>query len=687
MFTHTLQRAGAVALAFVSLSASAGADDLTLDPVAISASRVEADTGALPLGTIIIDRAMLDTMPGRFLSEALDGVAGVQVRSLGDIGDRGTSVDLLGFGASGPMNTLILLNGRRLNAVDLAATDLSAIPLSAIERIEILPAGGAALYGNGAVGGTINIVTRERHRTGLEARLEAGEFATRGAALGGGVAGAHQSGFAFLRHLETDGYRQNNALEQWNLFADWRGGRNGAFSLTTLIDRQETGLAGPRRVEPGNDQLASDPDGTDTPNDWAEQRGVHLMPGVRVALADDLALQVDASLRWREQRSFLEGTWGFSAWTGADTRTLSLSPRLIGSGSAGGRAHHWALGADVHDTRFERDAALDENTRRTPIHQVDIDQQIAALWWHSQLVLTPAATLTLGARHEWVETRGRDRFDPTAPAPPCFSLQCDGPADPLDLDQDTGMYSIGLRYAIGEFAAAFVNLDRSARYATVDEMFESHYDFVTDVTTHVLEPLHIQRGTTASTGLSWHRAGQFSTLTLWRGDYDDEIHFDAMTFDNINLDPTRRYGVSLNSSWQLERNLRLGFAASWQRARFRAGPHDGNEVPLVPRQTAHIRLDWQALDWLGVSVTHRYLGKRHFDNDQSNDFGARMPSWRRTDLALRATRARLFAELGVYNIENRVVYDYAVRSNYAAGTFNAYPLPERHVMASIGVRM
>ena len=80
-----------------------------------------------------------------------------------------------GFGAAGISNTLVLVNGRRLNDIDMAGVDFSAIPKNSIERIEITRGNsGAVLYGDGAVGGVINIVTKNAVDLPPSARVQAG---------------------------------------------------------------------------------------------------------------------------------------------------------------------------------------------------------------------------------------------------------------------------------------------------------------------------------------------------------------------------------------------------------------------------------------------------------------------------------------------------------------------------------
>jgi outer membrane receptor protein involved in Fe transport len=83
-------------------------------------------------------------------------------------GDGSTRVDLRGLGSN---RTLVLINGRRVVPGGLGAdssVDLNAIPLAMIDHVEVLKDGASAIYGSDAVGGVVNIITRNDY-SGQEA--------------------------------------------------------------------------------------------------------------------------------------------------------------------------------------------------------------------------------------------------------------------------------------------------------------------------------------------------------------------------------------------------------------------------------------------------------------------------------------------------------------------------------------
>jgi iron complex outermembrane receptor protein len=81
----------------------------------------------------------------------------------GDSGGNGVLgfPDLGGFGEAAKSNTLVLLNGRPLNNPTLEAPNLSFIPVNSITRIDLYQGGASTLFGSGATGGVINIITKQ----------------------------------------------------------------------------------------------------------------------------------------------------------------------------------------------------------------------------------------------------------------------------------------------------------------------------------------------------------------------------------------------------------------------------------------------------------------------------------------------------------------------------------------------
>lgn len=652
-------RLTAILLAASSLTAQAQDNELT--PVTVTASRTAALTESLPTGVVTLEREEIENSPATNLADVLDSVGGIDTRRQFGINGTRASIDMLGFGAAASSNTLILLNGRRYNNSDSSTPDLNSIPLAAIERIEITPGAGAALYGNGAVGGAINIVTRENYRNQAGAEVGVGDFHTRQGNAWATIRENNLGGAAAVDALNSDGYRDNNALKQRNGFLDLRADTDAAlFTLTGTVEEQELGLPGGRNASftSNNTDFHDNPEGADNPNDWADQQGFTVSPGMMVSLTDYLNLHLDASRRHRSQQAFFDDPM-FPFYGETDVDSYNLNPRLVMTGNTLGLSHNLTLGWDRYEYDYKSRSAASEDQISNPSSINEVDQKQKGWYLHDTIALGDHWTLTAGARELDVVT------------------EKDSGTGEERTSTESEMYEGGVRYSpLGSFSI-FAGAQRSVRILNADEIrFDDPDDFVP------------QTGRTYTLGASWKENRQHSTLTLWRGRFEDEIVFDpnaGMFGANVNLeDPTQRKGVSLNSRWELDDDLMLTLNGTYQRATFEGGDYEHNEVPLVPRQTAHVRADWQAQPWLRLSVAHRYTGKRRLDNDQTNE-SRRLDSYRMTDLILRAEEEALYMEVGVYNLEDNLAADYGIRTG--PSTYNAFPLPEKHVLMKVGLKL
>ena len=232
-------------------------------------------------------------------------IPGVQLQSLyGGVNGAKTSVDLRGFGAVATSNTLFLVNGRRLNDIDITGVDLSTIPLNAIERIEITRGNsGAVLYGDNAVGGVVNIVTKNGvggPPVAIRGEAGVGSFNPRMAAVSAATNFGPWSTSFYGNGIKSDGYRVNNALDQRNGVGNLNYTTPGLTAFLTVTgDDQKLGFPGGRLVDPsiGLNELVTNRRGTSTPFDYGNQQGASATTGFTKSMWNGAELIVDGGFQ------------------------------------------------------------------------------------------------------------------------------------------------------------------------------------------------------------------------------------------------------------------------------------------------------------------------------------------------------------------------------------------------------
>jgi iron complex outermembrane receptor protein len=148
-----------------------------LEPVIVSAGRVEQSLGDVPANVTVLTREDIERSPARTLDDLLRQIPGFSLfrRSSSLVANPTTQgVSLRGIGPSGVSRTLVLLDGIPLNDPFGGWVYWSKLPLESVERIEVVRGGGSALYGNYALGGVINVVTQKPEATEMQGKLDGG---------------------------------------------------------------------------------------------------------------------------------------------------------------------------------------------------------------------------------------------------------------------------------------------------------------------------------------------------------------------------------------------------------------------------------------------------------------------------------------------------------------------------------
>lgn len=691
--------AGALSTQAVQAQDNSADKRINLPTVDVSSSRLGA--GIVGASTSVITAEDIQRSPAQSLPDILSREPGIQVTNLfGSVNGSRSVVDMRGFGAAAASNTLILIDGRRITDLDLAGVDLASIPRDSIARIEITRGNsGTVLYGDGAVGGVINIVTKSAAGLAPSARVETGFGSFKQRELNGSVAGSKGAWSANFsaNGINSDGYRVNNFYRQTNGSGDLRyTGTDGTAYLKLSADSQYNGLPGARRFDPvaGLNQLATNRTGATTPFDHSQKDGVNATAGVTRMLAPGAELIVDGGIRYkREQAQYYTSTATVPTSDpnrAVDTTlsTASFTPRIKLDSSFGAMPWNATGGVDYYNARYGSDRPL--YLGAPDIDRYDLRQQSLGLYWQQQISVLPSTDISAGGRIQRITISARDKFDANAPGGTQFGFPVNVEGIPYDATETHRAFHLGFEHRLNDNVAVFGRWAESFRVPNVDERV-GMATFGNGVATSF--DLRTQRSHDWEAGARF-RFGRFDLQTSY---YDmmltDEIHFrygPNFEANNVNLDPTRRYGNETSATYRVNDDLRFKAGMAYTRSVFRQGMFAGNDVPLVSRWTANTGVTWNIWrNFLVFDGVVRYVGPRRMDNDQGN-IQPKIPASTIVDIRFGGEYQKKFWSLAVQNLFNVGYYDYAIASPYPYGfasqlnTYNAYPLPGRTFMLKVG---
>lgn len=639
----------AVAVAVLSTcSLPSLADDLP--EVFVSANRFEESAAAMPVGALVLTAEQIAQTAATNIPEVLAKLAGVHVRN--NAGSPNWQIDLRGFGISGEENTLILLDGQRLSEYELTPALIAGIPLSSVVRIEILPGSGSVLYGGGATGGTINIITEGARRNATRGRVSvsAGNYGSQSGQANLNVGSESIALLLGASQSDTDNYRVHNKAGEKNVRGELRlFGQDGDVRLKFGSNREELQFPGVRTMA----QLSSDPRGATTPFDKSTTDTSTLgLSGNYLASFGELA--IDISHRDKHALSNLVSSWAGAQTIDTRTDTWTVSPRFRLPHDLLGQGSELIVGVDHVDWDFSTNDSINGKAKGK--------QQTDAFYVQENSRLSPTTRLNAGLRWQ----RAEDSF--TLP-----KIQ--------QRTNNLSAYEIRLSEALSQQIQVYAKLGKSFRVATVNE----NYDLLSG-TISFLRPQtsrDLELGTELTFSSAKLRAAYF------RSNLTDEIHYMAPLFANTNLSPTRREGMELDGKWQATERLHFGGNYRYTRARFRSGNYNGtnvagNEVPLVPRHLLTLNSSWAFTRDDQLSASLSYVGRQRYDNDQVNTY-QRMPSYTLLDLKYRHTMGDWSVSAAIDNLTDKRYYSYGIR-NGAGTSFNAYPELGRRLMATVEYR-
>lgn len=616
-------------------------------PVVVTASRFDESATRYPPGIAVITAQDIERSTAATVPQLLQSLSGIRTRDLS--GSPNLQVDMRGFGISGDQNTLVLLDGVRISEYEQLTVNWSAIPLASIERIEILRGGGAVLYGAGATGGTINIITKTPQAGTRSAYLGAGvgSYDTREIRGGANIAGENAGIRLHASHYESDNYRDNNRVRIDNAQAELRWlGAAGSLALKISADDQRSGLPGAISEA----QIAVNRRQAATPNDYATSRGGMLNLEGKTAVGSG---EIAANVGYRERdttSAFFVGT-PFRNNVDTQVRTWTFAPRLRLKPQWGGWDNQLIVGADAEDWRY------DATAQPSVVGRPHATQRSEALYVQHAITFSTQTTLLFGARRQRARYSVNDAANPGA-----FG----------EKTRHLNAWDVSARQALLQGLSAYAKLGRSFRLPNVND----NYSLFT-ATVNLLEPQTARDG---EIGLESQHGTTRLRAAVYRIEAHNELFFDPLAFTNRNLPSTRRDGFEFDARWQAAPTVTLSANYTFVNARFREGnfggaPIAGNPVPLVPRHAFNASVNWTFMPRAQLTLEARHVGSSPYDADETNTFGRRMRAYTVADVKASVRSRAWLISAGVRNLFNQKYFTYGVFTGFP--TYAALPAPER----------
>jgi len=631
----------ACALSLSSLAAQAFAQDAAVPAVVVTGARFPVDTSLAPIGATVITADEIRRAGATDVNEAIRKVGGVFGRQSLDASPD-FALDLRGFGSNSAQNLVVMVDGVRLNENELANTVLSSIPVDSVERIEITRGGSSVLYGEGATGGVINIITR---RAGAGTRgsvfAEAGRFKHRDlrASLSHGT--GPWSFDAAIADRSSDGYRENSDFEQTTASAglQYAWGPAGRAGVRLESARSDSRFPGSLK----EDEYLRDPRDSFTRNDYGSMDTDRITAYAEQRVGA-FELAADLSHRKRELQAnyFFDG---FSSRSTYDSEQTQFSPRLRHSAVLAGQRNELVAGIDL--IRWERQVKSD-------FAPGDARQDSKAIYLRDELRWNAPhkARLAAGVRHEKFE-----KDDVLGGATESRS-------------QSLNAWSLEGGIDVMPAVALFAKAGRSYRIPNADENSLRSSD-------GLLEP---QTSRDLELGVTAGGKERQLTARLFRHRLRNEIFYDPTIGwgANTNLDPTRRQGLEVEGEAALGAAWRV--TGKWQRvdAEFTDGPNAGREIVLVPKNVVSARLAWVPGNGHTADIGAQWVDSQRYGSDFSNGCGARIPSFTTVD-------ARYARRMGAWEVavSGLNLFDRDYYSNAFGCRSGIYPSDGRQLKLSL----
>lgn len=636
-------------------SSAFAAEAYDLPEVVVTATRTDREVEKIPSYVQVVTADQIRDSGAKSVPEALKSLSGVSVSN-----NNRDVIDISGFGEAAKMNVAVLVDGRKLNPIDMAGPNWGSIPLANIERIEVVHGAGSVMYGDNAMGGVINIITKKPTAgTSVTADVSGGSYGTFKTDGSVTIGNENVSLLVGGSHYTTDGYRDHSEEKRDGIYSRFQAKASDRllfkadfsntydkFNLPGALSATQVAV-NRRQVKPGSEFT------------WSDSRLTQVGGGMEYDLGDSGKLFLDASYLLDKKFYYSDA----NRFTSADLSTKMVSPKYVLDHALGVHTNRLTIGADYQIMDFEASTSQYQYWNHPAVWSFtfgDYNRKSSAVYVQDEFGITRALSMNLGYRYEHISSDYR------------------GSSVPAVAENDLWAGEIGLIYNYLPKSKVYGKISRSFRYPVADEMY--NYENGSFTALKPSKSVNYELGTSyvPNQSLAMNVRGYVMNI-------DDELLYDALQGygANVNYPETRHVGLDFDIRYTPAADLDLFGGMSCTDAEYSAGQHAGKQLPMVPEWKGAVGAEYDFGRGLHSKITYNYVGEQKVINDPS---GIReiLPEYGTVDIAVNYQMHNAEIYLNATN-----VFDKKYSSYGAWSTMNSYlgyyPMPEAQY--TIGMRV
>lgn len=609
MFKHTLSL-----VASATLVASLGANVLQLEPIAVVAGAHENNELNAPYSVEIYTAEDIQKAHAQNIYEFFN--QSTSVITTANYGNPfSQKIDMHGYGyENGYENIVILLNGRRLNNVDMMPQLLSSIPLNAIERIEISKGNGIVTAGDGANAGVINIVTSTTGASSLT--LSGGTYDTHDGTfninkntdtLRLNVAGEAYSTNG-TRHIDTNGNTDEKSLTSGTFSLTYTPSHELEIRLGGDFSNMDTIYGGPLTLTKYNDDPSQN--GSYSTHQKLSTRSI--TTGLSYDLAPSLTINADLNHE-KKQSNYI--TYSSVANYTYDSVKANLDYK----------SSLFSFRSGIDGFKGERQG------------KVNLDKESVAVFGTGSILLGKD-TLQAGYRIEKVT------YD-----------------NNKDWTKDETLHGvdIGVSHLLTPKQSIFFNYSHSYQSADIDRLFS----YSTGAFKGYVDPMQAHNFTV---GYNYIQPNNKLKASAYYADLKNEIYYYAdptyLNSKNTNIDQSHKYGLDVYDQWiindQWNALVNYNYVQAIIDQEVQNGENYANKkLPGVSDHNVKIALTYLPNRATALSLTQLYRSEAYAANDFNNNFAQKQEAYTSTNIGVTYTQKdyELFAKINnLFNQSNGI---------------------------------